>query len=77
MITECSECGASIDKDDYGHCSYCGANNRVSDCPNCGSSIDDVNIGVCLYCGSRVIYNNSNFVIDEIECINKRKVIGE
>ena len=41
-------------------------------CPNCGAPIEVNSAGVCEYCGSKVVGENTNWVMSKKEKISQR-----
>ncbi len=46
----------------------------IDHCPNCGAKIENMNgAGVCEYCGSKIVSENSNWVLTDKKTINQRR----
>ena len=44
---------------------------EIVNCPNCGAPIDVNSAGVCEYCGSKVIGENTNWVMSKKVCVRQ------
>ena len=40
-------------------------------CPNCGAHVDVNSAGTCEYCGSKIIGNNTSWVISKKICLRQ------
>lgn len=46
-------------------------NAKIDTCPNCGAHVDVNSAGTCEYCGSKIIGNNTNWVISKKICLRQ------
>ena len=38
---------------------------KIENCPNCGAKVDITSAGTCAYCGSKIVGENSNWVLSK------------
>lgn len=49
------------------------SNTKIDKCPNCGADISNMNSGTtCEYCGSKIIAENTKWVLTELTVINQK-----
>lgn len=45
--------------------------NKIDTCPNCGAHVEVNSAGTCEYCGSKIVGNNTNWVISKKVCLRQ------
>ncbi len=46
-------------------------NDKITNCPNCGAKIDMNSSGICEYCGSKIVLDNTKWVLTEKKSLNQ------
>ena len=46
-------------------------NNKIDHCPNCGAEVEMNSSGTCEYCGSKLVSENTKWVLTEKKVINQ------
>ena len=47
-------------------------NEKIGKCPNCGGKTEEINgVGICKYCGSKIVQENSKWVLTNKKVINQ------
>jgi len=44
---------------------------KVINCPNCSAPVDVNSAGVCEYCGSKIVAENTNWVMSKKVCVRQ------
>lgn len=49
-------------------------NAKIEECPNCGAKVDINNSGICEYCGSKLVSENTKWVLTEKKTIKQETI---